>query len=507
MQSRSGAAVAKSLAAIQSAIERAHFEQAGRLLREAAEPNSPQVWLLRGNLHLLQDDAPAAIRVLSNQRFADPSSEMERSIVLGAAYSRVGEYDAADEYFDAAQSAAERLNDADALAQIAYRRGRRHAFAGNLERAREQAQLAARGPSLPRRLEALQLEGFIYGLESRYALQAGALQRLLAQVDPADERFALQAAYATHTLAVLARELDLPEALPVVERQLRACIWPPELNVQRFQSLKALGWSYALRGDYFNAFRYLKKSMEFAPSRAWQTIATTDRAYLARCLNEERWSRQELSEAEELADGVDWRTTRNEERVGLLLLAEMCAPIDVGRAAHYMAQFRDLGGVQSPLLNYAFDDRLQAQADYSSGVTQLALSNTKAGIKLLRRSFAVYDRIGYDWRAGRSALRLLEATGEPEHLQAAMEKLRHYPNSWLADELRKHSGRNGAAPSLPRMQQRVFEELCRGLPTAEIARNLGRSEYTVKNHIKRIFRAFGVKSRAALIAQVSKTGR
>lgn len=508
MQSRSRAAVATphtTLAAIETAIQRAHFTQARELLQAIDEPNAPEAIALAGKLEVLRDDAPAAIRILSDRRFADTRLEMERALWLGAACSRVGEYDAADEYFELAESIAKRAHDGDALAEIAMRRGRRYAYAGNLDAAREQQKLALAAPSPIGKLEAQHFESFLYGLEGRYALQAASLQRLLGQIDPADEDLAIQAAYATYTLAILARELDLPQALPVIERQLRACVWPPDLNVQRFQSLKALGWSYALRGDYFNAFRYLKKSMAFAPSTAWQAIATADRAYLARCLNEERWSRQELSEAEELADTVEWRTTRNEERIGLLLLAEMFAGIDVGRAAQYMALFRDLGELRAPMLQYGHDDaRLQAQADYSAGVTQLALGNSKSGIKLLRGSYETYDRIGYDWRAGRSALRLFEATGEGGYLQIAGEKLRHYPNSWLADELRKHAKTKPALPTLPRMQQRVFEELCQGLSTAEIAKNLGRSEYTIKNHIKLIFKAFGVKSRAALIAQVSK---
>lgn len=508
MQSRSGAAIGtprNTLAAIDAAIRRARFGQARELLREIGDTANPAVLILAGRLEVFCDDAPAAIRVLSNRRFDDAHSQMERALLLGAAYARVGEYDAADEYFDSAEDLAKRLRDARIAVEIALRRGRRYAYAGDLAKARECQRTAAHAESPVARLQALHLESFICGREGRYGQQAQYLRRVLEQIDPADEEMAREAAYATYSLAILARELDLPEALAVVERHLRACVWPEELNVQRFQSLKALGWSYALRGDYFNAFRYLKKSTAFAPSRAWQTIATTDRAYLARCLSEERWSRQELSEAEELAESVDWRTTRDEERIGLLLLAEMFAGVDVGRAAQYMALFRDLGDLHTPNLLYAHDDnRLQAQADYSAGVTQLALGNARAGMKLIRQSFDVYDRIGYDWRAGRSALRLFEATGDREYLQTAGEKLRHYPNSWLADELRNHARSKSALPTLPRMQQRVFEELCRGLSTAEIAKNLGRSEYTIKNHIKLIFKAFGVKSRAALIAQVSR---
>jgi DNA-binding CsgD family transcriptional regulator len=490
-------------AAIESALDAARLDEAQRLLGSLDDPAAPNALVLEAKLRMLYDDAPGAIRLLSNQHFADPHLQLQRLLVLGSAYARVGEYGAADEYFESAREHAQRSNDTDALADLAIRRGRRYGFAGELDKAWEQQRLTLQSPSPLRTIEAVHLESFIYGLEGRYALQAAALQRMLQLIDPADERYTLHAAYGTFTLAVLARELDLPDAPAIVERQLLGSHWPAALNLQRFQALKALGWSYALRGDYFTAFRYLKKSMAYAPSAAWQAIAALDRAYLARCLNEERWSRQELGEAEELAETVDWHATRNEERVGLLLLAELFAGIDVGRAAQYMATFRDLGEFHAPLLFYGHDDRLQAQADYSSGVTQIALGNAKAGIALLKHSFAVYDRIGYEWRAGRSALRLFEATSEPEYLRIASEKLQRYPQSWLAGEVRKHARTGSALPVLPPMQQRVFEELCRGLSTAEIARNLGRSQYTVKNHIKLIFKAFGVRSRAALIAKVA----
>jgi len=505
MQSRGRPDVASSrdaFAAVESALERSHLAQAEELLSGLEDPAAPHALVLSGKLHLLRDDAPATIRILSNQHFADRRLQMQRALLLGAAHSRVGDFDAADEYFDAAEEIAK--HDPETLAEIAYRRGRRYGYAGDVDRARRQLAAASQAESAASKLHAMQLEGFIYGLERRYAEQAGVLARMLEQIDPDDERYAMEAAFATFTLAVLGRELHLPHVIPIVERQLQACKWPAELNVPRFQALKALGWTYALHGDYFTAFRYLKKSMAYAPSPAWQAISALDRAYLARCLNEERWSCQELSEAEDLAEAVDWRSTRNEERVALLLLAELSAATDAGRAAEYMAMFRDLGDFHGPQLQVFHDDRLQAQAGYSAGVVQLALGNAMSGAKLMRESFAVYDAIGYDWSAGRCALRLFEATGEEQFLRIAGEKLRYYPKSWLADDLRRHTSGKHAQPVLPPMQQRVFEELCKGLSTAQIAANLGRSEYTIKNHIKLIFKAFGVKSRAALIAQVVK---
>jgi DNA-binding CsgD family transcriptional regulator len=489
------------LAAVESALDGARLKEAEALLaRVRGKQNAPDRLLVEARLRHLQDQAPAVIGILSGHSFKDQRQEVQRALLLAIAHTRVNEYAVADEYFESASAGTERLHDAELQAEIAYRRGRRYGAEKNAGAAREQLALAQKGVSPARKVDALILESYIYNIEGRHAQQAGALHRALDVIDPADPRFAMSGAWTTHTLATLVREMNLPAAIPAVERQLRECIWPADLNLQRFQSLKALGWSHALRGDYFNAFRYLKQSGDFAPSAAWRTIALLDRAYLARCVNEMRWSRQELDEADEVAQHVDWHATRNEERVGLLLLAEMFAPIDSGKAARYMALYRELGELTAPFLLYSGDERLHALADYSAGVTQLALGNMTAGIKLLRQSLVAYEHAAYDWRAGRSGLRLYEATGAPEYLELAKEKLRDYPNSWLADELRKLA-RMQSEPSLPPMQQRVFEQLCRGLSTAEIAKNLGRSEFTIKNHIKLIFKAHNVNSRAALIAR------
>lgn len=469
--------------------------------RKRIVTGAPQQLLEEARLLQIHDDAPAVVGLLSGRRFKEPRAEAQRALLLAIAHTRLAEYPVADEYFAAVLAYAEKVRDTDLLSEVAYRRGRRYGAEKNLDAAREQLKVAQRGRSAERRIDALILESYIYNIEGHHALQADALRRALDAIDPADERFAVQAAWVTHTLATLIREMDLPDALPAVERHLRDCRWPHDLDLQRFQALKALGWSYALRGDYFNAFRYLKQSAAFAPSAAWRAIALLDRAYLAKCVSEMRWSRQELDEADELAQHIDWHATRNEERVGLLLLAEMFAEIDSGKAARYVALYRELGDLNAPFLLYAKDERLHALADYSAGVTQLALGNSAAGAQLLRQSLDVYERAAYDWRAGRCALRLYEATSDSAYLELAERKLRSYPNSWLAAELRALTQAQ-SAPALPPMQQRVFEQLCQGLSTAEIAKNLGRSEFTVKNHIKLIFKAYHVRSRAALLAKV-----
>jgi DNA-binding CsgD family transcriptional regulator len=59
---------------------------------------------------------------------------------------------------------------------------------------------------------------------------------------------------------------------------------------------------------------------------------------------------------------------------------------------------------------------------------------------------------------------------------------------------------------LPPMQRKVFAEVCEGKSTAEIAQALDRSEYTISNHIKQIFKTFEVRSRSALVAEAVRRG-
>ena len=96
------------------------------------------------------------------------------------------------------------------------------------------------------------------------------------------------------------------------------------------------------------------------------------------------------------------------------------------------------------------------------------------------------------------------ATGDQELLPVIEEKLRNYRQSWLMTQLRTRLDRPEVP--LPPMQRKVFAEVCAGKSTAEISHALGRSEYTISNHIKQIFKTFEVRSRSALVAEAVRRG-
>jgi DNA-binding CsgD family transcriptional regulator len=90
-------------------------------------------------------------------------------------------------------------------------------------------------------------------------------------------------------------------------------------------------------------------------------------------------------------------------------------------------------------------------------------------------------------------------------LQRAGEAVEEFGESSVAREInRKAVGFDSRLSRLTPAQRRVFELICEGLPDKQIAVELQISPETVKNHAARVRLAFGVHSRSALIAAMSK---
>ena len=449
--------------------EAARFREAAAIYDDEAPKNPPlEATIMRAWAHIKNDRVPVAISMLEAIRPSNDALSARRSILLATAYAMIGNYTEADELLDEAADAAARVNDAALTCNVAYNRARRYLFERRADRARELLPQVLALTTPFGQIRALQLESFILSQEGRHRDHARVLLELLGRINPNRSEHMEIRAWATFTLAGLARELYLPEALPEIERQLEGVEWPPDFDEQRFQTLKALGWACALRGDYFNAFRFLRLSSRKATSDAWRAIASADRAELARCMGEHLWSRQELAEAEEYAANVNWDTIRGEARIGLLLLAAQFAPIDVAKAAYYQARFNEHENIKAANYHLKNDARLVALAQYSAALVDLASGHRKVGLDLLKKTLETFRVHGYDWRAGRSALRLYAETHDPMYAHLSKEHLRNYMRCWLGDELRAM-----ATPTakLPPMQKRVYEELRKG---KAVARNCGR---------------------------------
>ena len=487
------------------AYQEGRFQAACEIYEANAGPSERPGIVLRAAKALLHSDPASALRLLINMRV--PASkrreQAERDALLVEAFARTNDFESADERLHMALEEARALNDDELLTVVGYRAVRRCLLAEDPAEARKYLDLTRVGRSAWSRVYSAYAETIILPYEERVYEQAERLIELLRSLDPNRKEFVLVRAWSTHTLAALARELYIPAAIPEIDRQLGGVPWPEDFAPNLFQALRALGWAKAMQGDYFNAFRHLKEASEVTDTIAWKVVAACDRSYLARSFGEHRWSRVELDEAEQLAKFVDWHATLAEERIGLLQLAELFGNLDTARSAMYLARYRELGEIKSPVF-YRHDARRTAYAQYSTGVVELALGNKKRGLTELRDARKIFERFGYDFRVARCLVAEFTATGNADLLPMIEEKLRNYQQSWLVNEVRAAIG--APKPLLPPMQQRVFEELCQGKPTSEIARALQRSQWTITNHIKEIFKAFGVRSRAALLAKAASEG-
>ncbi len=459
--------------------------------------------LLRARIYFKTRAYSQAIEFLNGQRFRDltPRQQAERYVLLASTHSQSNRFAEADEYFEQAAALEPNLLPDE---ELAYWRGRRYLDERRLKEAAEQLRNVRNAAGENARIHADLLESGLLAQQQRYLDAAVLLMHLLEFMDGLKDQHRETEVWTLHTLAVYARELDAPKIRRFVQSRVSRQHWPPDLSVNEFQTLKAVAWCHALDGDYFNAFRYLKMAGNIAPSPPWRAMTLLDRAYLARCVGEPLWSRSELAEAQTLLESISWRETSDEERVALPLAAELLAPLDSGRAGSYLTTFFGMRDVLNPQLHFRYDDRLKALAEYANAIVQMQLGNRKPALTALREVWKLYDRIGYDWRAGRSALLLYELTGEVRWRDRAREKLKNYAGSWLYDELRALAAPD--APFLHPAQKRVYDLLLEGKSTEQIAKVTGRSPFTISNHVKAVLRAFGVPNRAVLMAEAMKRG-
>jgi DNA-binding CsgD family transcriptional regulator len=450
----------------------------------------------------LETDAASAVDLLLGlrERLRTDIDRLYAEVLLGSSFAELREYETADAHFERARL----LLDHRSLAQVASlaaARGRRYIHELRIGDAWRCYEATLGDRRLDGRIRSEQLKGEIHRAEARNGEHAASLMRLLSMIGgDVDTHIALWYR-AVADLALAACEIPAPAAAATVAEALEAHpVWSAGFATEHFYALHALAWCKALSGDALGAFRYLREAGALAESLGnlpLRAIVLLDRAQLARNAHEEHWCANELAAAIDLLRSVDWPHTSAYERTVLPLLAEVLAPTDAQSAAAALARYTALTNARDPIVLAA------------RGIVHVADGRTREGVRDLSAAYDAFERAGSEWRAGKVAIALAQATGVDRWRLLALENLEFYASSWLyaqACELAESE----ALPegmSLTPMQERVFTMICQGLSTETIATRLGRSPSTVRNHVKLIFKALGVNSRAALVAKAARDGR
>lgn len=514
---------ATTLDEARSLFAAARLSEAAQILDEEfahSQQISDDAVLLRGRLHLrLKPSEPSkAVAFLTRAipKLHSRLAQAEANFLLGAAHARAGDHRSANSKFSL--SARELKGDNTPQAsqlrmELAYQSGVALWMERKLDDAERQLKPVLAAHDSNSYVDALVLSGALYAARGRLENQASRLLEALRVVLSTQTIDVYRWGHLTSQLALLSRELPNQSIRNAAFEQVDEVPWTEDLAEPRYIALRGVGWRRALEGDYFNAFRYLKQAGIAAPTLPWRVLASCDRAYLATSLGEARWAEQELREAAELADQVEWRAIGGEERFALVLLAELYAPLDGALALSYLARFQETGDRYYAVLSSNADRRVEGMLAYSLGYVQEHLGDAEEAEELYRKAFTIYSDIGYDWRAARAAMGLSQANHDRSWLDVAAKKLKPYPLSWLATRLKALAPLDASSPrpaetaikrrtaeELTPAQAEVYELLLSGGPTREIAKKLGRSEFTVRNHIKAIFKKLKVNSRAALLS-------
>jgi DNA-binding CsgD family transcriptional regulator len=465
-------------------------------LDELRERDPVRAAVLTARVDFREQRYAEMIEELTGLKTNDPESEVERDILLGAAHGHTNDYSTGrlrlDRALEKAKPGSQLYADATFYKGLGAWLEHEHRESETLMKR------ALADPSPNNRARAHVLLSWIAIRRRDADKQVRELATALDVLDESSHPDEYYRAKALRTLSLLARELPLAEEASRVRETYASMKWSAGTRLEQFQTQRYIGWIDALQGDELAAFRAFRVASALAPSEHWRVLCLTDRAYLARNTGEYTFAQDVLHEAHEIAQQLSWSETQREERSSLFVLAELFATVDPALSQKYLAQFRSLNMAVMVGISYGDDPRTRAFAAYSAGKAMFELGEREEAIAMLSEAREIFDAFHYGWRTALCALALYRATGEAGWLIEARQKIALWPKSWIAREIAEAGDAGADARLLSKAQRRVLDLLLEGKSNVGIANALGRSPYTVRNHIAQLFRTYNVTNRTQL---------
>lgn len=483
----------------------------------------------RALYRMLRYDDVIAVLAPVVTTFASSDATATARMLLGTALARAGE---ADEGLRELTEAAEDAEGAGVhraiQAELAHARALAYWLRGEYHQALRFAAAAERANADVISVRAAQLRGFVAVSQRKFPEALRLFRSALDRYRLCHERDGLLADQTV--LQVASLELTLRSAgEPGTHRTFEARRirpWEPDLSgscsTACLQRMALDGWLYALDGDSASAFALMRQADDLAPTAAWHAWALAQRAGLALAFNEASSARDLAAQAQAAVRNVDWETTEGEERVGLLLLAEVLAWLNPAAAPALVARYDGL-----PPLNrnhvLADDPRERALELHVRGLVARTTGNVAQAQTLLKEAVREWRGVGNLWRTA-LALIELDATvsannGSPAakwrtapgefYLEAATLIVReHFPRSFLVRKVRNWLGayHDPVAAALAPHKRQVLRLVLAGLDNKQIATRLSLRYNSVRSYVADLHAAFGTHSDRELFAECVRRG-
>jgi DNA-binding CsgD family transcriptional regulator len=351
----------------------------------------------------------------------------------------------------------------------------------------------------------LQLAGWVDTRRENYAPAARKFTEALAALDESGITDVKGRARILNALAIIAAETIDLRLGRLVRREYDASTWSNDTRVERYLVLNFLAWLSLLEGNLVRAWDERQLGLTLTADTSHHVTALVMAGYVAGTVGDRFSAARYLDLAGTLLLRGDQVGLDVDHRPALLAYAIAAPPAKVETARRVLALYDRTSPRRTEMLALEGDRRLEAYEQYARGRVSVAEGNVSRGVEELERSFDALMQLGYRLRAALVANDLRTVTGEERYAKAGLDALRNAPNAWLRDALQRHTGNNPLA-RLTRAQRRVLSELCTGKKAREIAAGFDRSFNTINNHTRAIFSAFGVRSRASLVAECARLG-
>lgn len=501
------------LAGAREALRVAQYDKALALIDGSDDWDGPlceEAVLLKAET-LTRRNPIAALEWLArtNDLLTSPSARFGYLLASGKAYANSRNFDSAQEMLRAGEELIEAAGD-NAVSRLGLQRARLRWMMRDFDPHAEEIAWALRNPDATAQLQALNIRGWMYaGLEQfeRQIVDASAALRIAeSHIDTCD---LATVGTLLHSTTRLAFEMGHRDAVALAERVYECVPWSDDIRIDRFQTMRAFAWDAFIQGEPARAQWLFKDSKSLAPSVAWQVMAHLDRAYVARISDNEPWAMEELAQAHAIARNVQWGATMGEERLALVTLALLFAPVDMGQAQRYVSTYIALGTENvDPTLAIGGDRRAIGFEKFASARVHQVLGNASLAIRSYETAYDIFAQINFHYRAAIAAIGLWETTKIPSWLDRAKHHAAHVPKSPIAARLNAPDSATAEdqLAQLSPMQQQLAHALCEGLEMAALCERFSRSSFTLQRQIDALYEAMGVHSRADLRVELQRIG-
>jgi DNA-binding CsgD family transcriptional regulator len=459
----------------------------------------------RALLALGRHDSVVPLLNRASKEVKGPDETVLAQMLHGAALTLSGRREQGETLLDQTAALAKR-GAPQHVAEVAYYRALSRWSSRRLAEAEEIVEAALPAAKDVHRARLLQLLGWIDVRSENYSGAARQFTAALEELNRAKQPDVLGRGILLNALGIIAAETIDLRLGRLVRREYETNTWSDDTRIERFHVLEYLAWLSLLEGQVGRAWDERQRALSLTVDTSYHASALTSAANIAGIVGDRFSEARYFDLAGSLLLRGDQLALDVDRRIAMLAFVASAPPANLDAARKVFTLYERTRARKTERLALEDDRRMEGFELYARGKLALAEGRTQQGIAELEKALDLWSRLGYRLRVAVTANALRSVTGDPRYAEVALEALRSAPNAWLRPALERGSDADNPLAQLTPAERRVLGELCKGKKAREIADSFDRSFNTINNHTRAIFTAFGVRSRAALVAECARRG-